>query len=215
MKIRKLLFTFALLFSASIFAQSPANGGFENGVINAVTDWAAPLVSGTSSVTTTNARTGSYALAVTTNSNAPSQDNINATIISVPDTWYGHAIGWVRGSDANSRAQMRGTLNVTNVGSGVTLAGALNNILSAPYTFNSNPVEYTKAPAFIAHYIYQSEESYINRKINLPRDDNGSGREKIDVDHLHSMHNSNENTFPKLKYAKNVRRFLRQYGHTF
>jgi hypothetical protein len=92
---------------------------------------------------------------------------------------------------------------------------ALNNILSAPYTFNSNPVEYTKAPAFIAHYIYQSEESYINRKINLPRDDNGSGREKIDVDHLHSMHNSNENTFPKLKYAKNVRRFLRQYGHTF
>jgi hypothetical protein len=98
MKIRKLLFTFAFLFSAYIFAQSPANGGFENGVINAGTDWAAPLVSGTSAVTTTNARTGTYALAVTTSSNAINQDNINATIISVPDTWYGHAIGWARGS---------------------------------------------------------------------------------------------------------------------
>ncbi len=129
MKIRKLLFTFVLLFSASIFAQSPANGGFENGVINAVTDWAAPVVSGTSTVTTTNARTGSFALAVTTSSNAINQDNINATIISVPDTWYGHAIGWARGSDANSRAQMRGNLNGINVTGALTAVGALNNIL--------------------------------------------------------------------------------------
>jgi hypothetical protein len=129
MKIRKLLLTFALLFSASIFAQSPANGGFENGVINAVTDWAAPLVSGTSTVTTTNARTGTYALAVTTSSNAINQDNINATIISVPDTWYGHAIGWARGSNANSRAQMRGNLNGVNVTGTLTAVSALNNIL--------------------------------------------------------------------------------------
>jgi hypothetical protein len=92
---------------------------------------------------------------------------------------------------------------------------ALNNILSAPYTFNSKTVEYNKVPAFIAHYIYQSEETYINRKINLPADDNGANRVKIDTEQLHEMHNSFENTFPKLKYAKNVRRFLRQYGHTF
>jgi hypothetical protein len=92
---------------------------------------------------------------------------------------------------------------------------ALNTILSGTYSFNTYNVEYTKAPAFIAHYIYQSEETYINRKINLPQDDNGQKRQKIDTEHLHSLHNSHENTFPKLKYARNVRRFLKQYGHTF
>ena len=95
---------------------------------------------------------------------------------------------------------------------------ALNTFLNPKkeiYAFNTNDVEYTKALAFIAHYVYQSEESYINRKINLPADDTGGIREKIDVEHLHVIHNSFENTFPKLKYARNVRRFLRQYGHTF
>jgi predicted GNAT family N-acyltransferase len=92
---------------------------------------------------------------------------------------------------------------------------ALNTILVNDYSFNTKTVEYSKAPAFIAHYVYQSEETYINRKINLPRDDNGGNREKIDTDHLHTLHNSIENTFPKLKYAKNVRRFLQQYGYNF
>jgi hypothetical protein len=92
---------------------------------------------------------------------------------------------------------------------------ALNTFLSKPYSFNTKTTEYTKVPAFIAHYIFQSEETYINRKINLPRDDNGSTREKLDTDHLHSIHNLIENTFAKLKYANNVRRFLRQYAHEF
>lgn len=95
---------------------------------------------------------------------------------------------------------------------------ALNTILNPNkeiYAFNTHDVEYTKVPAFIAHYIYQSEETYINRKINLPTDDTGGHREKIDTEHLHTIHNSHENTFPKLKYAKNVRRFLKQYGHNF
>jgi hypothetical protein len=92
---------------------------------------------------------------------------------------------------------------------------ALNTILSEPYYMNKKTVEYTKVPAFIAHHVNQSEETYINRKINLPRDDNGSTREKLDTDHLHAIYNSIENTFAKLKYANNVRRFLRQYGHEF
>lgn len=92
---------------------------------------------------------------------------------------------------------------------------ALNTILSEPYYMNKKTVEYTKVPAFIAHHVNQSEETYINRKINLPRDDNGSTREKLDIDHLHTIYNSIENTFAKLKYANNVRRFLRQYGHEF
>jgi hypothetical protein len=90
---------------------------------------------------------------------------------------------------------------------------SLNSILSEPYCFNTNTTEYTKVPAFIAHYVYQSEETYINRKINLPMDDVNKNREKIDSDHLHTIHNSVENTFARLKYANNVRRFLRQYGN--
>ena len=92
---------------------------------------------------------------------------------------------------------------------------ALNSILLEPYFFNKIPVEYTKVPAFIAHYIFQSEETYINRKINLPADDSGTMRGKIEPDHLHAIHNSIDNTFAKLKYANNVRRFLRQYGCEF
>ena len=92
---------------------------------------------------------------------------------------------------------------------------ALNNNLMEPYNFNTKTVEYYKTPAFIAHYVNQSEESYIDRKIKLPRDDTGLNREQIDAGNLHSMYNSFENTFPKLKYSKNVLRFLKQYGHTF
>jgi hypothetical protein len=95
---------------------------------------------------------------------------------------------------------------------------ALNTILNPKkeiYSFNTYNVEYNKVSAFIAHYMYQSEETYINRKINLPMDDNGLQRKKIDTEQLHAMHNSFENTFPKLKYAKNVRNFLQQYGHAF
>lgn len=92
---------------------------------------------------------------------------------------------------------------------------ALNTTLSKPYTFNTKTVEYFNAPAFIAHYVNQSEESYTNRKLNLPRDDSGDNRNKIDTETIHAMYNSIENTFPKLKYAKNVQAFLRQYGHSF
>ena len=92
---------------------------------------------------------------------------------------------------------------------------ALNTTLSKPYTFNTKTVEYFNAPAFIAHYVNQSEESYTNRKLNLPRDDSGDNRNKIDTETIHAMYNSFENTFPKLKYAKNVQAFLRQYGHSF
>jgi len=92
---------------------------------------------------------------------------------------------------------------------------SLNTILSEPYYFNKIPVEYAKVPAFIAHYVFQSEETYINRKINLPADDSGSIRGKIESEHLHTIHNSIENMFAKLKYANNVRRFLRQYGNEF
>jgi len=83
-----------------------------------------------------------------------------------------------------------------------------NNIMSSPYSFNhTHLVEYYKSHAYIAHYIYQSEESYIKRKIKLPTDDTNSQR-AID-DKIHEKHNQIENNGPKRKYAARVLELLR------
>lgn len=73
-------------------------------------------------------------------------------------------------------------------------------------SFNEWPIEYNKCAAFIAHYVFQSEESYINRKINLPRDDNSMYR-KIE-ENIHDKHNSSENELVKNKYANKIKLFL-------
>ena len=49
---------------------------------------------------------------------------------------------------------------------------ALNHI-----HFNTINKEYYNVPAFIAHYVNQSEETYIKRKCNRPADDNGDNYE--------------------------------------
>ena len=74
--------------------------------------------------------------------------------------------------------------------------------------FNSTEKTFTQAPAFIAHFIYQSEETYKKRKIDLPRDDANSYREE-DTD-IHSNHNDFENLIPK-KYSSLVAAFLQQF----
>jgi hypothetical protein len=73
-------------------------------------------------------------------------------------------------------------------------------------SFNEWPIEYNNCAAFIAHYVYQSEESYINRKINLPRDDNSLYR-KIE-ENIHEKHNSIENNLVKNKYEKGIKWLL-------
>jgi hypothetical protein len=90
---------------------------------------------------------------------------------------------------------------------------ALNRILdgSELYSFNTCNIPYYKMSAFIAHYLYQSEETYIKRKVNLPADDSGQHRENI-IEQIHKLHNGYENIYPKLKYAENVKRFLQQYS---
>lgn len=75
-------------------------------------------------------------------------------------------------------------------------------------TFNSTKREFSKTPAFIAHYFWQSEETYKNRKMNLPRDDVVEFR-SLDTD-IHSKHNDIDNFIPR-KYAENVKAFLKQY----
>ena len=95
---------------------------------------------------------------------------------------------------------------------------ALNTFLDhnkEPYYSNTHNIDYTKPLAYIAHHIYQSEETYINRKIKLFRDDTGAKRDEISMDHIHSLHNDIDNTYPQSKYATNIKNFLQQYGHQF
>lgn len=86
---------------------------------------------------------------------------------------------------------------------------ALNGFLdgSEKYCFNTWATEYNKAPAFIAHYVYQSEESYNRRKIARPSDDTGTNRSNLGS-HIHELHNNYDNLYPKFKYAAAVRNFL-------
>ena len=88
----------------------------------------------------------------------------------------------------------------------------INHQRMNPYEmmFNRWKVEYSKTPAYIAHYVYQSEESYFNRKLKIPRDDNGIMREKIQE--LHKMHNDVTNMDPANKYAFLVKEFLNKIG---
>ena len=71
--------------------------------------------------------------------------------------------------------------------------------------FNPTRVPFWSSPAFIAHYIYQSEETYKKRKVSLPADDTGTFR-AIDAD-VHSKYNERSTLIPR-KYAEGVRQFI-------
>jgi Glycosyl transferase family 2 len=84
-----------------------------------------------------------------------------------------------------------------------------NKILKEMPCFNDWIVEPFTSPAYFAHYLYQSEESYMKRKIFLPRDDSGGFRDVVPNIHVH--YNEIENLVPKEKYASQVKLFLEQY----
>jgi hypothetical protein len=80
----------------------------------------------------------------------------------------------------------------------------LNHQLMNQHTLAFNPTNsnYFEVPAYIAHYIYQSEETYINRKIKLSADDTGIIR-SIDKD-IHTRYNDIENNDTKNKYSEKL-----------
>jgi len=83
----------------------------------------------------------------------------------------------------------------------------MNKRLTEPFHFNNINMNYSIVPAYIAHYVNQSEETYIRRKIHLPTDDTGVFRNN-DVTNIHNNSNSHENLFPKNKYSEIVKKFL-------
>jgi hypothetical protein len=79
-----------------------------------------------------------------------------------------------------------------------------------PYNFFRNPIPHSETDAYIAHYIYQAEETYIKRKINLPKDDTGHMRGNMDPN-IHNIYNNIDNYEPKNKYAHQVETFLKLF----
>jgi hypothetical protein len=89
--------------------------------------------------------------------------------------------------------------------------GLLFNILSNDKYFSKIDLPYYKAPAYIAHYIYQSEESYIKRKISIAGDD---GRRRPNMGkEIHNLYNDVLNLEPQ-KYITNLKIFLDYYDNT-
>lgn len=72
--------------------------------------------------------------------------------------------------------------------------------------FNIWLIDYKDAPAFIAHYVYQSEETYINRKLKLPLDSHNSFR-GIDQQ-MHKHYNDVDNFLVRNKYSARIKHFL-------
>jgi hypothetical protein len=83
------------------------------------------------------------------------------------------------------------------------------NILSHPQCFSELNIPFYKSPAYIAHYVYQSEESYINRKINLMGDD-GRIRDNMGKE-IHNHYNDVVNLQPQ-KYVNQIKQFLEYYS---
>ena len=68
-----------------------------------------------------------------------------------------------------------------------------------PYFFQTTD-NFNTAIAFIAHYVFQSYNTYIERKIKLPRDDNGQFRDIIDKTTFHGLDNDINNNYVCDKY---------------
>jgi hypothetical protein len=82
------------------------------------------------------------------------------------------------------------------------------NQLKPPYSFNDIGLETDKTNAYIAHYVYQCKETYLKRKINLPRDDNGGMRD-MDLGVL-ELYNDVDNFKLKNQYSENVKNKMKE-----
>ena len=96
-----------------------------------------------------------------------------------------------------------------NIRNPLRMLGIDFKIMKKPYCFNNIDISFYKAPAYVAHYVYQSESSYKRRKIDLKGDD-GTIRSDIGKD-IHKLYNNTINIQPQ-KYLKNIKNFLQHYS---
>ena len=91
--------------------------------------------------------------------------------------------------------------------------GINNKLIVKDYYKNDIQVTFNEAIAYIAHYVNQSEETFIKRKILLPSDDTGENRNinNESIKNIHLQFNEEENYQVKNKYSKNIHLFLEKY----
>jgi hypothetical protein len=77
--------------------------------------------------------------------------------------------------------------------------------------FHNWNIPFYMAPIYIAHYVFQSEKTYRKRKLNLPRDDNGTMRIDSDIQNIHRQFNTRENLLAKRLYGEKVGAFLQHH----
>lgn len=82
-------------------------------------------------------------------------------------------------------------------------------MISYPQYCHELNIPFYKSPAYIAHYVYQSEETYKKRKINLIADD-GTVRGDMGKG-VHNLYNDVINVQPQ-KYVKQIKEFLQYYS---
>lgn len=90
--------------------------------------------------------------------------------------------------------------------------GIPNKLMKQNYAFNDTKIHHKSISAYIAHYVYQSEESFIRRKINLPADDNGIKR-KLNLSLL-TLYNDHDNFDLKNKYSEKVKEKVKKITKT-
>jgi hypothetical protein len=91
-----------------------------------------------------------------------------------------------------------------------------SKVLKTPY-FNEVNKPFNQVACFIAHYCYQSEETYRLRKCMLPADDTGVVRQvKTDnLSYIHNSHNQIDNLVPSKMYGKKVKEYLNKINYDY
>jgi hypothetical protein len=114
---------------------------------------------------------------------------------------------------------------VKNINKAFHENGSCFNVLHHPFLVNrhfTNEIEYYNTNAYVAHYIVQSEETYVRRKLKMPRDDWGSFRDscvtllghKVTAEYtMHNEFNDVENFSVKNKYLENIKKYLKDIGY--
>ena len=90
---------------------------------------------------------------------------------------------------------------------------AFNGKIGKKTLFNECIIPFENCPIYIAHYVNQSKESFIKRKVIKPRDDTGGYRTEVDknlVENIHEQHNNIDNFKPKELYHEKVQKFLKE-----
>lgn len=91
--------------------------------------------------------------------------------------------------------------------------GCLSGALESNHIFCNADLAFYQVPAYIGHYVHQSEETYHRRRINKLRDD-GSPTILALPENFHLLHNTGNN-YQAQKYVQPIKSQLALYQYTF